>query len=93
MHSLPTETVLSVCEYTRRRNLATFIFTESECLLVNREEDGKDWAKIGSKYDSNVEDMVDRREEILETIKQGRRKVVKFSICTEPERMSGKQAS
>lgn len=90
MLSLPTEIVLDLCEYLRQRNLATFVFTEEECILVNREEGGKDWAAIGAKFDSNVEDRVDQREEILETIRTGRRKVVKFSVCTEAEHMAGK---
>lgn len=88
-NTLPHEVVLRLTAELHAANRATFLFTQTRCLLVNDEKGGKDWLSIASKYDKNVEDMVASREEVLVQIENGMLDVIKVTVCAEPESVNG----
>lgn len=71
-------------------NRATFLFTQTRCLLVNDEKGGKDWLTIAGRYDKNVEDAVGTREAVLQEIADGILDVIKVTVCAEPESVNGR---
>ena len=81
--SLPAETVLRLLKDLHSKNRATFVFTESRCLLINTEMGGPDWLSIAGKYDKNVEGYVEKRDEVLKQISSGELSVIKVTICAE----------
>lgn len=90
-NTLPKDVVIRLTEELYAHNRATFLFTQTRCLLVNNEKGGKDWLSIAGKYDKNVEDMAASREAVLKEIEDGLLDVIKVTVCAEPESVNGKQ--
>jgi len=81
--------VLSLVDQLYKSNHATFVFTETRCLLVNEEKGGKDWLSIASQYDKAVEDYVSQRDETLEQIRRGEMDIIKVTVCATPDNVDG----
>lgn len=82
--------VLALVEELHKANHATFVFTETRCLLVNEEKGGKDWLSIASQYDKACEDYVARREETLEQIRKGEMDIIKVTVCADSSNVDGR---
>ena len=82
---IDADLVLSLVDQLHKANHATFVFTETRCLLVNEEKGGKDWLSIASQYDKAVEDYVSKREETLEQIRTGDMDIIKATVCANPD--------
>lgn len=88
-NTLPSDVVIRLTDELHASNRATFLFTQTRCLLVNDEKGGKDWLSIAGKYDKNVEDAVAIREDVLKQIQDGSLDVIKVTVCAEPESVNG----
>lgn len=92
-NTLAKDVVLKLTAEMQSHNRATFLFTQTRCLLINDEKGGKDWLSIAGKYDKNVEDAVSIREDVLKQIEDGLLDVIKVTVCAEPESVNGEFAS
>lgn len=84
-NTLPKDVVVKLTQELHSQNRATFLFTQTRCLLVNDEKGGPDWLSIAGKYDKNVEDLVASRDTVLREILDGVLDVIKVTVCAEPE--------
>jgi transcriptional regulator CtsR len=81
--------VLRLTEELYADNRATFLFTQTRCLLVNAEVGGPDWLSIAGRYDKNVEDATNIRSSLLQEIAEGKLDIIKITVCAEPENVNG----
>lgn len=87
--ALPADEVVQIVEELRLANRATFLFTQDDCLFINEEVGGKDWISVGGKYDTNVQNGLPEREQILADVLAGAKKVIKLTVCADPENVEG----